>query len=301
MKKLTLCSMLLLGALLAPACDKGETREDPAPSSQPSSAPDAKADAGPAAPPDAAAPAPEVKPSDAPPVKAEEVDHHAGFDALLQKFVNEQGGVSYQAWKADAASLDALNKYVAWVESADPSKMDDKARLAFYINAYNAITLKAVLERYPNLKSVLDVKGFFDAIQYKVAGEMMTLNQLEGDKIRKPFGEPRIHFVVNCASASCPILRRAAITPANLEASLEEGARAYVLQETKVNAKKKTVDTSKIFEWYKDDFAAFEFGGVKGVNAFLAKYLPADQAEAAKTAKVTTHDYLWNLNEAKEK
>lgn len=278
-----LLSVLLLGAM---ACDKGETRDDPAPATAPSSSPEA---AKPGADKKAA---PASKPADKMAKKAEAPDH-SQFDALLKEFVTEKGGVKYKDWKGNADAIAKLNTYVTWVEGADPSKMADKDRLAFYINAYNAITIKAVLDRYP-IKSVMDVKGFFDGIKHKVAGKEMTLNDLEGKEIREAFGEPRIHFVVNCASASCPIIQRDALTASNLEAVMEKGTKAYVLQETKVDAAAKTVDTSKIFEWYAGDFKA-----AGGVNAFLAKYLPADQAEIAKTAKVTTHEYGWSLNEAK--
>jgi hypothetical protein len=280
-KPLLLTLIALLGLLIA-ACDKGETRTDAMPASGADSAPK-EADKAPMA---------DKAPAEPPAEYRAEPDHSA-LDALLKKFVTPEGGVKYADWKADADSLKALGDYVAWVEGADPSKMSDKQRLAFYINAYNATTLKAVLDRYP-LKSVMDTQGFFDGIKHKVAGDSLTLNELEGEKIRKPFGEPRIHFVVNCASASCPILRRDALTEDNLEALMDEAAKAYVLQETKVDAAKKTVDTSKIFEWYKDDFTP-----AGGVNAFLAKYLPADQAEVVKAATVTTHEYGWSLNEAK--
>jgi hypothetical protein len=284
-KPLLIALLALLGLLANAACDKGETRGDAMPPEGAASAPD-KALAEPA-------PMADKAPEPAPMADKAAAPDHSALDGLLKKFVTPEGGVKYADWKADADSLKALGDYVAWVEGADPAKMSDKQRLAFYINAYNAITLKAVLDRYP-IKSVMDTQGFFDGIKHKVAGESLTLNELEGEKIRKAFGEPRIHFVVNCASASCPILRRDALTEANLEALMDEGAKAYVLQETKVDAAKKTVDTSKIFEWYKDDFAP-----AGGVNAFLAKYLPADQAEIAKTATVTTHEYGWSLNEAK--
>jgi hypothetical protein len=273
-------------ALLATACDKGETRSDPAPASAAGSAPAQGMDK---AMDKEATPAKDKMAGDE---MAAAFDHSA-LDKLLKQYVTPEGGVRYAEWKKDEAALKALDAYVAKVSQADASKLGDKQRLAFYINAYNANTLKAVLDRYP-IKSVMDVKGFFDGIKYKVAGEEMTLNDLEGKKIREAFKEPRIHFVVNCASASCPILRRDALTASNLEAQLEAGTKQYVLQETKVDAAKKVVDTSKIFEWYKDDFKV-----AGGVNAFLAKYLPADQAAVAKEATVTTHEYGWALNEAK--
>jgi hypothetical protein len=180
------------------------------------------------------------------------------------------------------------------VEGVDASKMSKEDALPFFINGYNAIVIQAVLSKYPEFPGVLKVDGFFDKTVRKVAGEEHTLNDLEKKKIREPYGEPRIHFVVNCASGSCPVILPTAITRDNIEASLESGAKKYVLQETKLSEDKSTVDTSHIFDWYKDDFKASG-----GVNAFLAKYVAASDAEAVKTAKVTFHDYDWTLNEAK--
>ncbi len=284
--------LLVLVMLATTACDKGETKDDKAPTTGASSAPaDKPADnkgSAPAAdkPADGKASAPADNKA---PAAADKPDH-SKFNGLLQKFVTDKGLVKYKDWKGDAASVKALGEYVKWAADVDPSKWGDKDRLAFFINAYNANTIKAVLDNYP-LKSVMDVKGFFDKLTYKVAGEELTLNDLEAKKIREPFKEPRIHFVVNCASASCPVIRNQALTAENAEELMEAGTKQYVLQETKV--KGKTIDTSKIFEWYADDFKV-----AGGVNAFLAKYMP-DQAKAIKAGTVKAHEYGWTLNEAK--
>lgn len=228
----------------------------------------------------------------APPVAKEATFDHSAWTTLLHKYVNDEGRVRYSAWKADGESMTALDAYLGQIASADAKALPDKARLAFYINAYNAYCAKAVLDRYP-LKSVMDVKGFFDAKKFKVAGEELTLNDLETNRIREDFGEPRIHFVVNCASGSCPRIARDALTATNLDGLMEAGARAYIQKETTV--KGKTLVTSKIFEWFKADFEKSS----GSVNDFLAKYVEPGQKEAVKSAKVTTRKYDWSLNEAK--
>lgn len=290
-----------LAALLPlAACGKGEIKNDEAPKSGSASGPAAGAASAPAAGSASAPAAGDAKApaGDAKQPAAAEFDH-SKFDGILKKFVNTKGRVNYKGIKGDAAAMTDLKAYLETIATADASKMSRDAKLAFYINAYNASTMKAVIDRYP-LKSVMDVKDpdFFKGIKHKVAGEEMTLDTLENGKIRgEEFSEARIHFVVNCASISCPRLRRDAITAANLEVEMEAGAKEYVLQETKVDVAKKSVDTSKIFEWFAGDFKKAS----GSVNAFLAKYHDdSAQAEAIKAGSITTHEYDWDLNEAKE-
>jgi hypothetical protein len=274
--------MVVIGLTSLVACDKGELKEDTKPIG--------------------------TSPSSAPADKAPETDKetekavgptldHSKLDGILKKFVNDKGRVSYTGLKADAAAMGDLKGYTTWVETADISKINRDEKLAFYVNAYNAHTIKAVIDRYP-LKSVMDVKSpdFFKGIKHKVAGEDMTLDALENVKIRgAEFAEARIHFIVNCASTSCPKLQRDAITAKNLESLLEAGAKEYVLQETKLDAEKKVLDTSNIFNWFAGDFKKSD----GTVQNFLAKYMDASQAEAIKGSSLTFHEYDWSLNEQK--
>ncbi len=294
--KKTLTAALVCALVPLAACGKGEIKDDQAPSAGASSAPAAGAGSAPAAKAeggDKAAAGEKAAPAAG---DAAGFDF-AKYDALLKKYVTERGKVDYKGLKGDDAAMGDLKDAAKRVGTADISKMGRDAKLSFYINAYNVLTLKAVIDRYP-IKSVMDVKNpdFFKGIKHKVAGEEMTLDVLENERIRgAEFGEARIHFVVNCASASCPRLRRDAITPANLEKELEAGAREYVLQETKVDAAKKVVDTSQIFNWFAADFK--KSSGT--VNDFLAKYMDSAQADTIKASTLTFHDYDWALNESK--
>ena len=192
--------------------------------------------------------------------------------------------------KADEEDWKKLNSYVESVAGATV-KGSDKAKLAFYINAYNANVIKSVVEKYP-IKSVMKVDGFFKKEKHKVAGKEVTLDQLENEIIRKEFAEPRIHFVLVCAARSCPRLQRRAATEKNLESLLEKGATEFIPKATKVTDEGEVI-TSQLFNWFAVDFKKKE-GSVK---KYLAKYVP-DHAETIlkEETKVKFSNYSWKLN-----
>jgi hypothetical protein len=182
---------------------------------------------------------------------------------------------------------------VATVSEAEPDAWSREEQLAFYINAYNALTVDAVLDRWP-ITSVMRVRGFFDRILHMVAGREMTLNQLEGDIIRARFRDPRIHFVVNCASVSCPPLAREAYTAANLESALETQTRTFLRASTTLDRQRRRATVTKLFEWYRDDW-----GGVDGVRNFLAERLEEGDAAFVRDpgTRLVYADYDWDLND----
>ena len=164
----------------------------------------------------------------------------------------------------------ALQRVTDGIGSDDPAarSMD---QLAFYINAYNAWTIKLVLDKYP-IKSVRDASplfGLFLRKNIRVAGEKMSLNHLEKDIIRKKFNDPRVHFAVNCGSTSCPPLRKGAYDAKALDEELDARTKAFTLSDAGVekSADGKKVRVSKIFKWYDEDFkgegSAREFIGKK--------------------------------------
>lgn len=219
------------------------------------------------------------------------VDASAGWDSILRTFVTADGGFRYKALAADDESMAKLSAFTAQVAATDASKFTREEALAFYINAYNATTIAEVLRLWP-VTNVLEKNGFFDKTKHTVAGESVTLNELETKRIREAFKEPRIHFLVNCASASCPFIVGEAITAANLEALLERQATEYVSRTTLFKAKK-GLEISSIFDWYKDDF-----GGPEGVRAFIASHVaPEQRAFVADSAnKIGFFTYDWNTN-----
>lgn len=228
-------------------------------------------------------------PSTAPAAGAGKAVDHAPLDAIVKKAVKGRF-VDYDAVQKEQAALKA---YLAAVADADVSSLGKKDKLAFYTNAYNATVLNAVLEN-GRPKSVLDVKGFFDAKKYKVAGEELTLNELEEKKIRSA-GDPRIHFAVNCASFDCPPLMNRAFTGKSWEKDLEKLTKDFLNRkdEVRVDEAAKTVHVVQLFEWYQKDW-----GDEAKVREFIAKYVPADVAAKVKDPayKLAYRPYDWRPN-----
>lgn len=216
-------------------------------------------------------------------------DWSAEYARLLGKYVTP-AGVKYAEWKGSADDMRAIQAVVDGIAATPASSGKSREQLAFHINAYNAWILREALAKYPT-KSVKDTLfTFFTGNRIVVAGEKMSFNRLEKDIIRPRFGEPRIHFALNCASKSCPPLRAEPYDPARLDAQLDEQARGFVNSERGVKASGETAQLSKIFDWYKDDF-----GGDAGVAALVKKYRKGQSA--FKT--VGYQEYDWSLNEAK--
>lgn len=226
---------------------------------------------------------------------------HSAWDALLKQHVTEAGLVRYKAWKADAESMKQLDAYLKAVAEKDVAKLSSDSRLAFWINGYNALAIKGILDAYPvaSVDKIAGLEGFqfFKKPVHTIGGLQLTLDQIENEKIRKDFQEPRIHFVLNCTAVSCPVIQRDALTKMNMDEVMERAARAYIQKETRVDTAARKVSTSQIFEWFRADF---ERDGQK-LQDFLAEYLEGDSAEITRTTTdLTFHPYVWDLNEAKE-
>ena len=219
-------------------------------------------------------------------------DAVAGWAHVLSTYVTSDGGFRYTALLASDADRALLDAYLAF--TADPARdaLTGPERLAFLINAYNAYTVKSMLDLWP-VESVLREDGFFDGRTHTVAGTAMTLNDLENVHIRAAFGEPRIHLLVNCASAGCPWLIADVITAANLEEKLEAQTRSFIQRTTVADAAAGTLSASQIFEWFAGDFEA-----AGGVRVFLARYLDGDARALAErdTTRVTHFEYDWATN-----
>lgn len=210
---------------------------------------------------------------------------HTVFDKILKQYVSASGKVDYKGIKADIARLDS---YLGTLES---TKMDDswsrKEKLAFWINAYNAYTIKLIVQNYP-LKSIMDLHGGkpWDQKWINIAGQNLSLNNIENDIIRPQFNEPRIHFAVNCAAASCPPILNKAYTAGNLEATLTTQTQKFLANAAYNKITPEKVEVSKIFEWYAADFG--------DLITFVNKY---SDIKIKSSATVSYRDYDWSLNE----
>ena len=213
------------------------------------------------------------------------------YTSLLKKYVTADG-VRYAVWKSSASDMGGLQNVIDTIAN-NPAPQGRNEQLAFYTNAYNAWIVHEALAKYPT-KSVKDpLFLFFLGKRIKVAGEQMSFNHLEKDIIRAKFGEPRVHFALNCASRSCPPLNHEAFRADELDQQFEALAKAFVNSDkgVKYSPDEKMAALSKIFDWYKDDFR--NEGGVIGfINKRRTTPLPGD-------VKITYRDYDWGLNEAK--
>ena len=227
-------------------------------------------------------PTPQPKVIENTPVVSKPAITHATWDALLQQYVSNSGVVDYKGLKSEEAKLDA---YLDFLSKNVPTS-GRKTQMAYWINAYNAFTVKLILKNYP-VKSIMDINGgkAWDLKFIKLGGKTYTLNDIEHKILRPTFKDARIHFAVNCAAKSCPPIHNHAWTTANLEATLEQKAKAFI-NNTKYNQiAAKKVKLSNIFNWYKEDFG--------DLIAFLNKY--ADTPINAN-AKISYIDYNWSLN-----
>ncbi|MFD2530509.1 DUF547 domain-containing protein [Polaribacter marinaquae] len=212
------------------------------------------------------------------------------FNNLLETHVSKQGLVNYKNFKADEAKL---NTYISYLEKTKPTSSWSVAKQkAFWINAYNAYTLKIILDNYP-LKSITDIKEdgktAWKIPFAKVGGKTYTLDHIEHEILRKNLFDPRIHVGVNCASGSCPKLANMAFTEQNIDSALEKLMTAFVNDSSRNKLSEKKVKISSIFNWFKDDFTK-----EGSVIDYLNKY--AD-IKINKKAKISYLNYDWSLNE----
>ena len=223
-------------------------------------------------------------------LRAETAGWMSDYNRLLGKYVTSNG-VKYAEWKSNAGDLQALQKVVDGIAQTTASSLGRKEQMAFYVNAYNAWILHEALGKYPT-KSVKDaLYTFFTSKRIKVAGDQTSFKALEDNVIRK-FGDPHVHFALNCASRSCPPLNTEAFEGGKLDAQFEKLARGFVNSDRGVRfaAGSNTAELSKIFDWYKDDFK--DGGPIDFINKRRSTPLPKD-------VKISYQEYDWSLNEAK--
>jgi len=225
------------------------------------------------------------------PVKVASASGHDEFDAVLRAYVND-GVVDYASIEKEGRFF----RYIDFLGSANPDEFAASAeRLAFWINAYNALAIKGVLEG-GSPSSLFGRIGYFKLSKHLLAGRDLSLYDLEHDIII-PFEEPRVHFAIVCASQSCPKLRSEAYVASRLDEQLNESARAFIndvgRNRFEIGAKKAKV--SKIFDWFEEDFVR-QSGSVQ---RFLSNYL--DDKEIAEQLsreafRIEYQRYDWGLN-----
>lgn len=245
---------------------------------------------------------------------------HRNFELLLQTYIDSSGKLDYDAWHGSPRAVEQLDRYLAAVAAyspdSAPERFDTRSdELAYWLYAYNAYVIRGVLANWP-IDSVTDVKapieavkglGFFYRNRYIFGGKAYSLLKVENDNIRKRYKDPRIHFVLNCASESCPVLRPELPTGNELELLLADATRQFVSEPRNVfvDHENKVVRLSAIFKMYREDFVNHVRASGRPVNDGVLAYVLSVAPERVRREIENTSDYEiefsdfdWSLNGA---
>ncbi len=246
---------------------------------------------------------------------------YSSYADVLRTYVDESGMVNYRGLKAKPEGLRSYVKAIATLPRPRYQGWDDDAKIAFWLNAYNGLTLQAIIDHYPikafflrsrvyPKNSIRQIPGVWDKLKFTVMGRKVTLNHIEHKILRVEFNETRIHMALVCAALGCPTLRNEPYLGPQLGEQLDDQTRKFLADRRKfrVDRGKRTVLLSPIFKWFGKDFVktyapARKVGKQSRSNAavqnFLARYLEgADQRDVRnKVFKVKHLGYDWSLNE----
>ena len=224
---------------------------------------------------------------------ANTVADHSIYAELLNKYVIN-GKVDYAGFKSEEAKLD---RYLKLLEAVDSKSLSQNEQFAFYANAYNAWTIKLILSRYPDVKSIKDLGSLFKSPWKKeivrLEGRVMSLDNVEHDILRPRFKDPRVHFAINCAAISCPPLRNEPYRGDILNDQLNDSTRSFLNDPRGYRFNGNDFYVSRIFKWFAEDFD-------NDVLGFYLKYAQEDLKQKLETnrdkIKIKYLDYDWGLN-----
>ncbi len=229
---------------------------------------------------------------------------HAKWDQFLNRYLKPGGdGINRVAYgRVTAPGRATLGRYISALGGVPVRRLARPQQLALWINLYNALTVKTVLDHYP-VKSIRDIGispdwlaiGPWGAKLVTIGGVALSLDDIEHRILRPIWRDPRIHYAVNCAAVGCPNLMARAFTAGNAEAMLDKAARAYVNHPRGVRLDGTRLRVSSLYLWYLDDFG----GNVAGVIAHLRRYgTPAWAKALGRVTAITDQGYDWSLNDA---
>lgn len=200
------------------------------------------------------------------------------------------GKIDYQLLKEAPTELDNL---ILGISEFYLNRQDQDFKTAFYINAYNLLVIKQVTDNYP-IQSPMDIEGFFKVNEFSVAGEMITLDEIEFRKLIEPTQDPRIHFALGCAAKSCPFLYDQAYTPQHIQQQLHFRAQLIIDRPNyvQVNQGTREVVLNKIFDWYQDQFVFTEESILGYINKYRFYSVPEEY-------EVKFQEYDWSLNSSR--
>lgn len=233
-------------------------------------------------------------------------DHtHHHFDSILKRYTIERGHLSYFNYrdlkKNDSTKLEHYLKQLSLVTKNEFEKFNDDEKLSFLINAYNAFTIKLIIDHYP-IKSIKDIGSFLSSPWSRkfitLFEEKISLDTIEHELIRKKFNNPMIHFVLVCASKGCPPLQSQAITKNNIELIFQKSVRNFLSDKNKnhYDEKHMRLVLSPIFKWYAEDF--LKDGG--DLTSWITPFMDDKKVREAlrrEDVSISYSNYDWSLNE----
>jgi len=248
---------------------------------------------------------------------------YVGYAYALKHYVADDGMVDYKGLKADRKRLDLFIERTGSFKTGETAGWSEKSKIAFWINIYNAITLKIIIDNYPIKSSFLkslrfprnsirQIDGAWDSIKHRILGESITLDHIEHQILRQQFNEPRIHMALVCASMGCPTLRNEPYMGSRLDAQLDNQIEKFLKNPAnfRINAGDRKIYVSSIFKWFGADFVEYytpedKYTSYKGIDRtiiyFHSLYIDKKIADFMNSNVYSLHylDYDWSLNERK--
>ena len=245
-------------------------------------------------------------------VAANQSFSYKDYTQVLNTYVDDAGLIDYQGLQANREQLDKFNQSLAAVSPETYAAWSEPEQIAFWMNAYNSLTLQSIIDQDPLPESIRDISGVWNRRKFSIAGESQTLDNIEHDILRQDFDEPRLHVALVCAAISCPPLRNEPYLPEKLDAQLNDQVAKFIVSPHgfKLDRQQNKVYLSSIFKWYGKDWVDTygvkdQFAGnskQRAVINFLSQYLNPEERRYLETEsyKVDHLDYDWSLNQQKK-
>jgi len=222
--------------------------------------------------------------------QSQELVDHSAWDQILILNVTDDGLVDYDAVTAD---IPVFYKYFRYLQNVAPeSNWSKEEKLAYWLNVYNATVMKMIIDEYP-IESINQLENPWKRKAFKSKGIRYSLDNIEHDILRK-FGDPRIHFLLNCGSMSSPRLWNRAYTSQNIEYALDDRTREFINDPQRNQINSGTVRISQLFEWYADDFTSNHIDMIEFINQYATVTIDKEKAK-----KYVTYDWSLNKNDKK--
>lgn len=256
-------------------------------------------------------------------VAGDSVFDYDDYAAVLASYVDDTGMVAYSKLQSSRQKLDLFTDAMAYLDPDIYQKWTANEKLAFWLNAYNALTLKVIIDNYPikssffksmafPKNSIRQIGGVWDKIKFAVMGKTVTLGHIEHEILRKDFSEPKIHMAMVCAAMGCPPLRNEPFVAERIDEQLDDQAKKFLATKIRFrfDSSKAIVYLSPIFKWFGEDFTkavkdkdSSRYSRIdRAVLDFVKKYSGPDQPflwPSERKYAIKYLDYDWSLNEQK--